>query len=125
VGYLAHFPSKARAVAQRLTRRTAPAVGEASATTVFHPLAHRWVHAFNPGMKLILVVRDPVDRAYSHYQMEHRWGRETLPFEEALLREERELGTELAQIAADPLTTSPRTRPVAAADEARHTLRRA
>ncbi len=97
--YLAHFP---------FGRRRTRAVGEASATTLFHPLAHRWVHAFNPAMKLIVVVRDPVDRAYSHYQMEFRWGRETLPFEEALEREERELGAELERIAADPLTTSPR-----------------
>lgn len=106
--YLAHFPLSARALVRRLSRRTTPAVGEASATYLFHPLAHRWGHAFNPEMKLIVVLRDPVDRAYSHYQMEYRWGRETLPFEEALLREERELGPEIARIAADPLTTSPR-----------------
>ncbi len=106
--YLAHFPLSVRASARRLIGRTAPAVGEASATYLFHPLAHHWVHAFNPELKLIVVLRDPVDRAYSHFQMEYRWGRETLPFEEALLREKRELGPELARIAADPLTTSSR-----------------
>ena len=106
--YLAHFPPALRATVRRVTRRTTPAVGEASATYLFHPLAPRWVHEFNPAMKLIVVVRDPVDRAYSHYQMEFRWGRETLPFAEALEREARELGPELARIAADPLTTSPR-----------------
>ena len=106
--YLAHFPLAARAVARRLMRRTVPAVGEASATYLFHPLAHRWANAFNPEMKLVVVLRDPVDRAYSHYQMEYRWGRETLPFGEALLREERELGAELDRVVADPLTTSPR-----------------
>ena len=106
--YLAHFPLPVGAFVRRLRRLPTPAVGEASVTTVFHPLAHQWVNAFDPRLKLILVVRDPVDRAYSHYQMEYRWGRETLPFEEALLREERELDAELAQIAADPLTTSPR-----------------
>lgn len=105
--YLAHFPLAARVVVRRLVRCATSVVGEASATYLFHPLAHRWVHAFNPAMKLIVVLRDPVDRAYSHYQMEFRWGRELLPFDEALLREERELGTELARIAADPLTTSP------------------
>ena len=97
--YRAHFT---------LWRGGSHAVGEASATYLFHPLAPRWVHAFNPAMKLIVVLRDPVDRAYSHYQMEFRWGRETLPFEEALEREERELGPELARIAADPLTTTAR-----------------
>src|SRR5439155_886552 len=49
----------------------------------------------------------PVDRAYSHYQMEHRWGRETLPFEQALEREAAELGPELERILADPGYDSP------------------
>ena len=39
--YLAHFPLSARALVRRLSRRTTPAVGEASATYLFHPLAHR------------------------------------------------------------------------------------
>ena len=38
--------------------------------------------------------------------MEFSWGREALPFEEALECKERELGLELERIAADPLTTS-------------------
>src|SRR5262249_16684643 len=60
------------------------------------------VRRFDPAMKLIVSIRDPVDRAYSHYQMEHRWGREALPFEEALQREEAELGSALEGVLADP-----------------------
>ena len=56
--YLAHFPLPVRATLRRLIPRPAPAVGEASATYLFHPLAHRWVHAFNSAMKLIVVLRE-------------------------------------------------------------------
>jgi hypothetical protein len=38
-------------------------------------------------MKLIAVLRDPVDRAYSHYQMQVRMGHETRCFDMALGRE--------------------------------------
>ncbi len=99
--YISHFPLALRGAAVRLRTRGRLAVGEASATYLFHPRAPERIHAFDPEMKLVVVLRDPVDRAYSHYQMEYRWGRETLPFEEALAREE-ELAPELERMIADP-----------------------
>jgi hypothetical protein len=98
--YLSHFPLAVTARAAGLARRVRPAVGESSATYLFHPRAPRRVSAFDPALKLIAVLRDPVDRAYSHYQMEFRWGRETLPFEDALVREES-LAPELARMCDD------------------------
>ncbi len=100
--YLAYFPLAARGRLTRMRTGVAPAVGEASATYLFDPRAPERVHRFDPAMKLIVALRDPVDRAYSHYQMEHRWGREPLPFEEALEREEAELAAELERVLADP-----------------------
>ena len=103
--YLAYFPLNLRGRLERARRGVRPAVGEASATYLFHPRAPERVHRFDPAMKLIVAVRDPVDRAHSHYQMEHRWGREPLSFEQALEREEAELGPELARIWPTPGTT--------------------
>jgi hypothetical protein len=40
-----------------------------------------------PKVRMIALLRDPVDRAYSFYQMKVRHGFETLPFEEAVERE--------------------------------------
>jgi hypothetical protein len=100
--YLSYFPLAARARLARLRTGATPAVGEASATYLFDPRTPERVRRFDPAMKLIVALRDPVDRAYSHYQMEHRWGRETLTFEEALDREDAELGEELERVAADP-----------------------
>jgi hypothetical protein len=105
--YLAYFPLAARGRLAQLRSGARPAVGEASATYLFHPRAAERVHSFDPAMRLIVALRDPVDRAHSHYQMEYRWGRETLPFEQALEREQAVLGPELERILADPGYDSP------------------
>lgn len=42
------------------------------------------MHELFPEIKLIIVLRNPVDRAYSHYQMEIRADRETRSFSEAI-----------------------------------------
>ena len=100
--YRAQFPLRARRLSRRAQVGVWPAVGEASPQYLFHPLAPARVHAFDPGMKLIAVLRDPVDRAYSQYQMQLRWGFEPGSFEDALDREEAELDAELAKFQDDP-----------------------
>ena len=59
-------------------------VGEASPGYLFHPLGPRRVKATVPDAKLIVLVRDPVDRALSHYHHERALGREPLSFAEAV-----------------------------------------
>lgn len=49
------------------------------------------IYAFNPSMKLIAILRNPVQRAYSAYWYFVRCGLETESFESALKREERML----------------------------------
>ena len=39
-------------------------------------------------MRLIVILRNPIDRAYSHWAMEHQRGNDPLPFALALEREE-------------------------------------
>jgi hypothetical protein len=77
-------------------------VGEASPGYLFHPLAPNRVAATVPGAKLIALVRDPVDRALSHYHHEVALGREPLSFEEALEAEEERTRGEEARIAREP-----------------------
>jgi hypothetical protein len=58
--------------------------GEASPYYFFHLVPER-VFKDNPNIKLILLLRDPIERAYSPYQMERRKGREKIKsFEEAI-----------------------------------------
>lgn len=49
------------------------------------------IHQYNPDMKLLLSLRNPIDRAYSHWNMEFTHGRENLPFYDALLAESKRL----------------------------------
>ncbi|MCX7848245.1 MAG: sulfotransferase domain-containing protein [bacterium] len=60
------------------------AVGEATPIYMFWPAAAPRIHAYNPAMKLILLLRNPIERAYSDYIMERRRGFELLPFRWAI-----------------------------------------
>jgi hypothetical protein len=46
------------------------------------------IAAYNPAMKWIMLLRNPVTRAYSQWNMEVKQGRETLPFELAVRSED-------------------------------------
>lgn len=79
IWYRAHFPSLLSKVrGQNLI------TGEATPCYIFHPLAPKRISKMIPTVKLILLLRNPVDRAYSHYQHSLRLGVENLSFEEAL-----------------------------------------
>ena len=62
-------------------------VGEASPYYLFHPLAAQRASALVPSAQLIVLLRDPVERAWSHYRHEVKAGREPLAFEAALAAE--------------------------------------
>ncbi|MCB0704428.1 MAG: sulfotransferase domain-containing protein [Saprospiraceae bacterium] len=77
--------------------------GEATPFYVFHPRVAERMHQVLPDVKLILMLRNPIDRAYSHYQMKKDQGWEDAEtFEEALGKEKVRLATELAKMEADP-----------------------
>jgi hypothetical protein len=63
--------------------------GEASPSYLFDPQVPERMVRIVPEARLIALLRDPVDRAYSHYQMEVRRGREARSFEEATEEEMR------------------------------------
>ena len=75
--------------------------GEATPYYLFHPHAARRIREQAPNARLITVLRNPVDRAYSHYLHERRRGTEFLSFEEALAREDSRLSGEEAKMVAD------------------------
>ena len=45
------------------------------------------VWEYNPGMKLIVILRNPIERAYSHWNMVHSKGNDAFPFWEAINKE--------------------------------------
>jgi len=56
------------------------AIGEATPIYMYLPHVAPRIARYNPQMKLIVLLRHPIDRAYSHYQMERQRGWEVLPF---------------------------------------------
>jgi hypothetical protein len=75
--------------------------GEASPYYIFHPAVAQRVHAYNPEIKLIALLRDPVKRAYSQYCMNVARGDETLSFEQALEKEAERLDGEEEKLMKD------------------------
>lgn len=76
--------------------------GEGSPYYMFHPLAAQWIAETLPQVKLIAVLRDPVERAWSHHKYEAARGLEELGFVEALDAEPSRLAGERERMIADP-----------------------
>jgi hypothetical protein len=88
--YRKFFPLESR---QRLMRHLGRDLvpGEGTPYYMFHPAVPERVAATLPDVRLIALLRNPVERAYSHYQMMARTGREKLSFEEAIEAEPKRL----------------------------------
>ncbi len=100
--YRSHFPSTPyRAMMRR--RGDAPLIitGEASPYYIFHPQAAERISLCVPDARFVLLLRDPVARAYSHYQHEVARGFESMTFEDALRSEEERLAGEVEKMRAD------------------------
>lgn len=54
--------------------------GEATPIYIYWPHSLERIAAYNPEARLILLLRDPVERAWSHWRMEYARGAETKPF---------------------------------------------
>jgi len=62
--------------------------GEFSTSSLIHPLVPRRVQPNLPGLKIFVLLRNPVERAYSHFMMAKRAGQENeCSFEEIVRRE--------------------------------------
>lgn len=64
---------------------------EASPLYLFHPLAPARIHAALPKVKLIALLRNPTDRAVSHYYHQRKVGKESLTLQEAIEAESSRL----------------------------------
>jgi len=83
VWYRSHFPS----VLARRSAGPGAVTGEASPYSLHHPLAAERAATLLPDLRLVALLRDPVERTYSHYREQVRNGVEQLSFEDALAAE--------------------------------------
>lgn len=91
--YRAHFPIR--------LRRGATLAFECSGYYLFHPLAAARIARDLPGCHVVVMVRDPVERAYSSYRHEFARGFETLSFADAVTQEAERTRGLGAAVAAD------------------------
>ena len=98
--YRGHFP-----IAEIARRRTArsgpPAAFEASGYYLYHPFAIERIARELPGVKLVVMLRDPVERAFSAYKHEYARGYEWENFEQALKLEDERLTGEIERMRRD------------------------
>jgi hypothetical protein len=60
------------------------AIGEASASYLWDVESPKAIHDVVPDARIIIILRDPIQRAFSHYLMSVRQRQETLPFYDAM-----------------------------------------
>ena len=99
--YTAHFPHSRAARRLAASVDAAPVTFESSPYYMFHPLAAARIARDLPGVKLVVLVRDPVERAYSAHAHELARGFETAPFGQALELETDRLEGEVERITTD------------------------
>jgi len=95
--YRSHFP----------LLRSGAITGEATPYYLCHPHAPQRIGELLPRARLVVLLRNPTDRAISHYSHEARKGRESLPILEALEAEEGRVGPEWARMLRDESYNSP------------------
>jgi Sulfotransferase domain len=100
--YRAYFPTTAYKWYVMASRRMGFVTGEGSPYYLAHPHAPYRIAEALPDVKLIALLRDPVERAYSHYQHEVARGFEDLEFDEALEQEPKRLAGEVERMRSDP-----------------------
>ncbi|MCF6147976.1 MAG: sulfotransferase domain-containing protein [Candidatus Kuenenia sp.] len=90
--YRSHFPSFIRRSIIKNILKKEFVTGEASTGYILNPHSLRRIFEVTPEAKLILMLRNPIDRAYSHYHYTSSMGLETLSLEEAIKAEKKRIG---------------------------------
>jgi len=67
--------------------------GEVTPILSYLPDAPKRIHAYNPDIKLIMLLRNPIDRAYSHWNMERERGNEDSDFLYCIKHEQERLAS--------------------------------
>lgn len=104
--YQSQFPIRAWSRIAARGTGVEPVAFEGSPYYMFHPLVPERIHRDLPGVRLLVLVRDPVERAYSQHAHQVGLGLETEPFETALELEDARIEGEAERLATQPSYTS-------------------
>lgn len=89
---------------QQFPKRPSPEykIGDKSPYYLFHPLVPKRVAKMFPNVKILMILRNPTDRAYSQYWHNVRRKREKISFEGVVKAEPQRLEGELEKILKNP-----------------------
>ena len=87
--YQSHFPRTTTLQAHRVETGRPAVTGEKTPYYLFHPLSPERAKATVPDAKLIVLLRNPAERAASQHKMNFNMGLETLSFADAIDAEPR------------------------------------
>lgn len=104
--YRSNFPRASVLAEQQTTHGAVPAVGEGAPYYLFSPVIAERMYKITPDARIIVVLREPLDRAISHHNHEVKRGFETLSMEAAFDAEAERLEGEVDKILADPTYVS-------------------
>jgi len=98
IWYRSNFPTIFHKFYRQIFEKKNTITGEASPNYIFHPLSAKRAYSVIPNAKIIMLLRNPIDRAYSSWAMHLRRGSENLSFEEAIKQEEKRIAGEEEKI---------------------------
>lgn len=99
--YRSHYPLTRKTHYAGRTQGHGSLTGEATPYCIIHPHAPRRIAETAPEARLIALLRNPVNRAYSHYHYEVAMGAENLSFEAAIEAEAERVSGELPRLLKD------------------------
>ena len=103
--YRSWFPLRAELHRAARGREVERAIcGESTPNYLAHPDAAARLHEVVPEARLIVLMREPIDRAWSQYRWQRRFGGETLELGDALRSEADRAGGGFDMMRADPQT---------------------
>lgn len=100
--YRSHFETSGARARRAAITGAGVVTGDGSPYYLYHPRAAERAAALVPDAKLIVLLRHPIERAYSHFREQTRNGVETLAWEAALDAEAERTSGEVERILADP-----------------------
>ena len=66
--------------------------GDCTPSYLYHEPAAERISKYNPNIKLLIILRNPVERAFAHWNMQRFKGREPLDFFDAVREEQSRIG---------------------------------
>ena len=99
--YKSFFPTQLYKYIIRFILKRRIITGEATPGYILYPSLPKKVFSLLPNVKLIILLRNPVDRAYSHYKYIAKLGKENLSFKIAIKKEQERIKNELEKALND------------------------